>query len=477
MLTAVANTAGGFDYAGEYYTACCAFLAGTDPSMPSKALIPPNEQNIDRLLKVTGGNSKMHTGEGLITKAKRDRAELQNCYMPLLTNAVVHSYPNIGSGKTWEQIQETFRLRMCQERCRTLLNENLKDVEKALKDAQGRLKSFEDATKVNPPNTVDGENAHATQRLEFRREIEKQEAKLSKVMASIDAGAPGMAPDWYPVEWVAWLFFGPSREFQYGPDSWLSPRNGTYASAGPEPSLHNKEAGKASRAGIPSRQELRRANSESFSPASSVNSSSGTSTPSAPDAVDKLVATLKEANAIEQQRFDNEKQLHEIKMAETKLNNVNAILRNPPPGLNKAQLDRLQAQALYLTGIVTGLDLGDSGPQQPISRSLIPDAALAPAAVNPAPAPAPAPSAAALTPAVHSQASWSSKMLCSTQQVNMMLSISSLAEYCIGTFNIRNLRFNMPHSTSFRTDSMRFDHLASNSAVAYLLGHCITRHL
>jgi hypothetical protein len=47
MLTAVANTAGGFDYAGECYTACCAFLFGTDPSMPSKALVPPNEQNID----------------------------------------------------------------------------------------------------------------------------------------------------------------------------------------------------------------------------------------------------------------------------------------------------------------------------------------------------------------------------------------------------------------------------------------------
>ena len=139
MLTSSTKTTGGFEYAGEYYTACCAFLSGTDPSMPSKALIHPNEQTVDRLLKVTGGNSKLHTGEGLITKAKRDRAELQNCYMPLLTNEVVRSYPNIGSGKTWEQIQEDFRLRLWQERCKVLLNENMKDVEKALKDAQGRF--------------------------------------------------------------------------------------------------------------------------------------------------------------------------------------------------------------------------------------------------------------------------------------------------------------------------------------------------
>jgi hypothetical protein len=59
-------------------TACCAFLSGTDPSMPSKALIQPNEQNIDQLLKVSEGNSKIHTGKGLKTKAKRDRAELQS---------------------------------------------------------------------------------------------------------------------------------------------------------------------------------------------------------------------------------------------------------------------------------------------------------------------------------------------------------------------------------------------------------------
>ena len=110
MLTSSAKTTGGFEYAGEYYTACCAFISGTDPSMPSKALIHPNEQTVDRLLKVTGGNSKLHTGEGLITKAKRDRAELQNFYIPLLTNEIIRLYPTIGSGKTWEQIQEAFRL-------------------------------------------------------------------------------------------------------------------------------------------------------------------------------------------------------------------------------------------------------------------------------------------------------------------------------------------------------------------------------
>jgi hypothetical protein len=53
MLTSFAKTTGGFEYAGEYYRACCAFLSGTDPSMPNKALIQPNELNIDRPLKVT----------------------------------------------------------------------------------------------------------------------------------------------------------------------------------------------------------------------------------------------------------------------------------------------------------------------------------------------------------------------------------------------------------------------------------------
>jgi hypothetical protein len=49
----------------------------------------------------------------------------------------------------------------------------------------------------------------------------------------LDARPPAMAADWYPVEWISWLHFGPSREFHYGPDSWLSPRNGMNASAGP----------------------------------------------------------------------------------------------------------------------------------------------------------------------------------------------------------------------------------------------------
>jgi hypothetical protein len=189
MLTSNAKTEGGFEYAGEYYTACRAFLSGTDPSMPSKTLLQPNDLNIDRLLKVNaGGGSKIHTGDGLITKAKRDRAELQNCYMPLLTNEVCPTYPNIGSGKTWDQIQEVFRLRLWQERCKCLLNENMKEAEKALKEAQGRLQSFEDATNTNPPSTVEAENAQLAQRQELRMGIEKLEAKLAKVTAAIDAG-------------------------------------------------------------------------------------------------------------------------------------------------------------------------------------------------------------------------------------------------------------------------------------------------
>ena len=76
MLTSIAKPTGGFEYAGEYYTAFRAFLSGTDPSMPSKTLIQPHDLNIDRLLKAT--SSKMYCGKSLITKAKRDRAELQN---------------------------------------------------------------------------------------------------------------------------------------------------------------------------------------------------------------------------------------------------------------------------------------------------------------------------------------------------------------------------------------------------------------
>ena len=52
MLTAVTNTAGGFDYSGEYYTLCCTFLAGTDSSMPYKGMVHPNDQSIDALKSV-----------------------------------------------------------------------------------------------------------------------------------------------------------------------------------------------------------------------------------------------------------------------------------------------------------------------------------------------------------------------------------------------------------------------------------------
>ncbi len=77
---------------------------------------------------------------------------------------------------------------------------------------------------------------------------EKLEAKLAKVstFASVDAGPPAMAPDLYPVEWIDWLHFGPSREFHYGPDSWLSPHNVMYASAGPDDVIHKSGAGKLS---------------------------------------------------------------------------------------------------------------------------------------------------------------------------------------------------------------------------------------
>ncbi len=64
-------------------------------------------------------------------------------------------------------------------------------------------------------------------------------------------------------------------------------------------------------------------------------SSSGTATPSAEDS-DKRVATLKEANDIEwerfeneKKRFENEKELHDIKTAETRLKNMTAVLSHP----------------------------------------------------------------------------------------------------------------------------------------------------
>ncbi len=77
-------------------------------------------------------------------------------------------------------------------------------------------------------------------------------------------------------------------------------------------------------------------------------------------------ATLKEANDIERERFENEKkrfendkELHDIKIAETKLKNVTAILRNPPASLSEAQLKRMRAQEVFMTGVVTGIDFGD----------------------------------------------------------------------------------------------------------------------
>ena len=78
MLTSIANPAGGFVFEGEFYEACRMFLAGTEPSMPEKTLIPLKELNMDRLLKVTttGSHPKMYTGDTLLAKAKRDRAEL-----------------------------------------------------------------------------------------------------------------------------------------------------------------------------------------------------------------------------------------------------------------------------------------------------------------------------------------------------------------------------------------------------------------
>ena len=72
-------------------------------------------------------------------------------------------------------------------------------------------------------------------------------------------------------------------------------------------------------------------------------------------------ATLKEANDNERERFENEKkifenekELHDIKIAETNLKNVSAILSNPPA--SKAQLKRMRAQEVFLTGVVMGVD-------------------------------------------------------------------------------------------------------------------------
>ena len=72
--------------------------------------------------------------------------------MPLLIE-VLPSYPDIASGKTWDRIPKKIRLRLWQERCKSLLADSMKDADKALKDAQGRLKSFDVETKSNPPRS------------------------------------------------------------------------------------------------------------------------------------------------------------------------------------------------------------------------------------------------------------------------------------------------------------------------------------
>ena len=120
-----------------------------------------------------------------------------------------------------------------------------------------------------------------------------------------------------------------------------------------------------SRTAIPSREDLRTAAMQALSPSGS-KSSSGTATPSAEDSADKLVATLKEANDIEwewfeneKKIFENEKELHDIKIADTKLKNVSDIHRNPPASLSEAQLERMRAQEVFLTGVVTGVDFDD----------------------------------------------------------------------------------------------------------------------
>jgi hypothetical protein len=75
---------------------------------------------------------------------------------------------------------------------------------------------------------------------------------------------------------------------------------------------------------------------------------------------------LKEANDIERERFENEKkrfenekELHDIKIAETTLKNVTAVLSNPPASLSEAQLKRLREQEVFLTGVITGVDMNE----------------------------------------------------------------------------------------------------------------------
>jgi hypothetical protein len=122
---------------------------------------------------------------------------------------------------------------------------------------------------------------------------------------------------------------------------------------------------KLSRAAIHSLEDLRTAAMQALHP-SGRKSSSGTTTPSAADSADKLVAKLMEANDIERERFgnekkrfENEKELQDIKIAETKLKIFSAILSNPPASLSEAQLKWMRAQEVFLTGVVTGVDLDD----------------------------------------------------------------------------------------------------------------------
>ena len=136
--------------------------------MPATTCIHPNDLNIDRLMKVSGNQPKIHSGESLLVKVKRDRAELTNSFMPLLLK-LVPRYPNLASGITWDQVQEQFRLNLGQDRCKLLLADNVKDAEKALKDAHARLAKFDQQTNLNPPTTQQQEEAQVAQMQGFAK--------------------------------------------------------------------------------------------------------------------------------------------------------------------------------------------------------------------------------------------------------------------------------------------------------------------
>ena len=53
------------------------------PQHAEKILIDQNDANIVRLMKISNGG-KLYEGEISLAKAQLGRAELQNCYMPLL---------------------------------------------------------------------------------------------------------------------------------------------------------------------------------------------------------------------------------------------------------------------------------------------------------------------------------------------------------------------------------------------------------